>query len=52
MQDIKGYYFTLLDDDEGDKVVPILEKLLAVRKNERKNKQSTEEMNISVLVQY
>lgn len=31
IDDIKGYYFTLLDDATGAKVVPILEDLLAKR---------------------
>ena len=33
IDDIKGYYFTLLDDATGAKVVPILEDLLAKRDN-------------------
>jgi hypothetical protein len=28
---LKGYYFTLLDDEEGSRVVPILEDLLGKR---------------------
>ena len=34
IDDIKGYYFTLLNDKEGEKIVPILEELLAKRRSE------------------
>ena len=34
IDDIKGYYFTLLNDKEGEKIVPILEELLAKRRAE------------------
>ena len=34
INDIKGYYFTLLNDQEGEKIVPILEDLLAKKRME------------------
>ena len=34
IEDIKGYYFTLLNDKESEKIVPILEDLLAKRRME------------------
>ena len=34
IEDIKGYYFTLLNDKESEKIVPVLEDLLAKRRME------------------
>jgi len=36
IEEIKGYYFTLLDDKEGDKMAPIIEKLVVEEANRPK----------------
>eukprot|EP01041_Mallomonas_annulata_P005818 gene5818-11738_t len=36
IEDIKGYYFTLLDDNEGDKIAPIIENLVLNKAKEIK----------------
>jgi S-ribosylhomocysteine lyase LuxS involved in autoinducer biosynthesis len=38
IEDIKGYYFTLLGPDESSKVTPVLEELMLKRANENKYK--------------
>ena len=40
IEDIKGYYFTLLDSEESAKITPILEDLMIKRANEKSAKSS------------
>ena len=40
IEDIKGYYFTLLDGEESARITPILEDLMIKRASEKSSKPS------------
>lgn len=40
IDDIKGYYFTLLDSEESARITPILEELMIKRASEKSSKAS------------